>query len=231
MARYRVDLHNHMPLAGADYRGPMETTGGEVVSAALAAGIDALGVTDHFALDFFHQVHAAAAGSPLLVLPGAELRLTWRGDEVHLIATFPPETAEEAFAELLARVGFRDEHRLCPPHRVALEQDPVEAVRLADRLGAMVHVAHADRRFGSYRLMGRALLQRLVEESPVAAVELMDRDSAAELGGLVERVALIQSSDSHHIEEIGRRRTEIDATALTFEGIRDVFVRVREGRS
>ena len=220
MTSYAIDLHNHMPMPGGDYKGPMETTGADVVRAALAAGIDALGVTDHFALDFFHGVAEAATGTPLLVLPGAEMRLSWRGEEAHLVATFPEQGADESFAMLLDALGFSDAHRAGPPQQVVIEFDPVEAVAVAAGLGAMVHVGHADRRFGSYRLLGGELLPRLVTDSPVAAVEFLELTSAAELGDLADRVALIQSSDSHHTNEIGRRRTILDAPELSFEGIR-----------
>jgi PHP family Zn ribbon phosphoesterase len=226
---FAIDLHNHMPLPGADYKGPMDTTGEDVVRAALAAGIDALGVTDHFALDFFHRVHAAAEASPLLVLPGVEVRLSWRSEEAHLIATFPPESADERFAELMARLAFSDGHRALAPQHVVIESDPVEVAILADRLGAMVHVAHVDRWFGTRRLLGGELLTRIVDESPVVALEFVDLANAVELGDRVSSIALIQSSDSHDTCEIGRRRTELDAEELSFAGIRNALARARSG--
>lgn len=224
MTSYAIDLHNHMPMPGGDYRGRMDTTGQDVADAALAAGLDVLGVSDHYALGFFHRVHAAAAGTGLLVLPGAELRLSWRGEEAHLIATFEPQRAEAQFASLLDGLGFCDEHRAMRPQHVVIENDPVEVTRFVHALGGMVHVAHVDRCFGPMCLLGGGLLPRIVEESPVTALEFLDLAKAVELGELAGHVALIQSSDSHHVEEIGRRRSVIEADELTFEGVRDALV-------
>lgn len=227
MPRYSLDLHNHMPIPGGDYRGPLDTTGCDVVTAALAAGLDVLGVSDHFSLAFFDRVAAAAEATGLLVLPGAELRLRWQGEEAHLIAMFPPHAAAESFDALLEELDYGDEHRALRPHHVVLEYDPVEAVHLVHGLGGTAHVAHVDRRFGPYRLLGGELLPRMIRESPVTSVEFVDLECAAELGESSHRVALIQSSDSHHTCEIGRRRTVIEADELTFDGVMDGLVRLR----
>lgn len=229
MTSYAIDLHNHMPTPGGDYKGREDTTGDDVVEAALAAGLDVLGVTDHFALAFFHRVHASAVGTGLLVLPGTELRLSWRGEEAHLIATFEPQGADARFSSLLDALGFCDAHRAMRPQHVVIENDPVEVTRFIHELGGMVHVAHVDRCFGPMCLLGGELLSRIVTESPVTALEFLDPARAADLGELADRVAVIQSSDSHHVDEIGRRRTVIEADELSFEGVRDALA--RQGRN
>lgn len=231
MPTYAIDLHNHMPMPGGDYKGPMDTTGHDVAAAAIAAGIDVLGVTDHFALGFFHGVAAAAEGTQLLVLPGAELRLSWHGEEAHLIATFPPDRAGESVEALLDELDFGDEHRAMRPQHVVLVHDPVEVAALIHDMGGMVHVAHVDRCFGANRLLGGELLPRMLREAPLAAVEFLDLANAAELGPLSARAALIRSSDSHHTDEIGRRRSTIEADELTFEGVLDGLLRLRESQA
>lgn len=223
MAVYSIDLHNHMPVPDADYRGPMDTTGHDVVRAAIAAGVDALGVSDHFSLSFFRHVHAAAVGTGLLVLPGAEVRLSLGEDEAHLIAAFPPERAEERFAAFMDALGFVERARVARLHRVVVEFDPVEAARAISRLGGICVVAHVDRWFGEYRLLGRPLLRRLVDEAPCAALEFVEIGNAAMLGDWAAGVGLLQSSDSHHVDEIGRRATTLHARALTFEAIREAL--------
>jgi PHP family Zn ribbon phosphoesterase len=223
MAVYSIDLHNHMPVPDADYRGPMDTTGHDVVRAALAAGVDALGVSDHFSLGFFRHVHAAAAGTGLLVLPGAEVRLSLGEDEAHLIAVFPPEHAEERFSALMDALGFVEHERIDRLHRVVVEFDPVEAAKMISDLGGICVVAHVDRWFGEYRLLGRSLLCRLVEEAPCTALEFVDAGNAAVLGDWASGVSLVQSSDSHHVDEIGRRVSAIEARGLTYEAIREAL--------
>jgi len=220
MRPYTVDLHNHMPLARTDYRGPLETSGEDVVRAAVTAGIDVLGVSDHFSLDFFRRAHEAAAGLPLLVLPGVEMRLSWGEDEAHLVALFPPARAEDRFADLMSVLGIDPASLQDPLHRIVVEYDPVDAARAIEGLGGMCHVAHVDRWFGAYRLLDRPLLMRIVVDAPVVALEFLDLENAARLGELAERVACIRSSDSHHCDEIGRRSSVVEAEERSFEGIR-----------
>lgn len=227
MAAYSIDLHNHMPLDRTDYRGPLGTSGRDVARAAADAGIDVLGVTDHFSLGFFRSVHEAAADLPLLVLPGVEVRLSWVADEVHLVAIFPPDGAEAAFSGLMAELGPAAVSSVRPLHRLVIEHDPVAAVDAVEGLGGMCHVAHVDRWFGDYRLLESPLLRRIVEESPVVALEFLDLANARLLGGLEDRVACIRSSDSHHCDEIGCRRSVVDADERSFDGIRRALAGIR----
>jgi hypothetical protein len=220
MGVYAIDLHNHMPVPDADYRGSMDTTGHDVVGAALAAGIDVLGVSDHFSLGFFRHAHAAAEGTSLLVLPGAEVRLSFGEDEAHLIALFPPDDAERRFNALMRAIGFVEETRVDRLHRVVLQHDAVEAARAVADLGGMCLVAHVDRWFGDYRLLGRPLLRRLIEEAPCVALEFVDTDNAALIGEGAASVMVVQSSDSHHLAEIGRRRSRIEGSELSFGAVR-----------
>jgi hypothetical protein len=223
MTDYAIDLHNHMPVPDADYRGSLSTSGDEVVAAALAAGIDVLGVSDHFSLGFFRHAHAAAEGTSLLVLPGAEVRLSFGDDEAHLIAVFAPDDAEERFDAFMEAIGFAEHARTDPLHRVIVECDPVAAARVVSGLGGMCVVAHVDRWFGDYRLLGRPLLRRLVDEVPGLALEFVDVGNVTLLDEDLAEVPIVQSSDSHHVDEIGRRRSTVEAHELSFDGIRDAL--------
>jgi len=227
MPSYTIDLHNHMPLERTDYRGPLHTSGEDVALAAIAARIDVLGISDHFSLDFFRRVHEAAVALPLLVLPGVEVRLSWGGDEAHLVALFPPEGAEDRFAALMSALGVVVASAESGLHRIIVEHDPVAAARTIDSLGGMCHVAHVDRWFGAYRLLDRPLLRRIVSQSPIVALEFLDLENASHLEGLEDSVACIRSSDSHHCDEIGRRSSVIRADERSFEGIRRALAGAR----
>jgi hypothetical protein len=218
--RYAIDLHNHMPIPDADYRGPLDTSGHAVVAAALAAGVQALGVSDHFSLGFFRRACAAAQGMPLLVLPGTEVRLSFGADEAHLVAIFPPEEAEALFAAFMDAIGFCEDGRTGPLHRVVIECDPLRAATTIEELGGACVIAHVDRWFGDYRLLGRPLLRRIICEAPHVALEFVDVANTVLLGGEPSDVAVVQGSDSHDTREIGRRRTMIDAPALDFASVR-----------
>lgn len=231
MPTYTVDLHSHTPHVSGDYRGPASTAPADLVTAALDAGVDVLAVSDHFSVAYAEKVLAAAAderlrtGRRLTVLPGAELKVRWRDDEVHLIAIFEPEHAERRFAALQLVLGMAPGEDPAMLHRLTVEYDPVAAVRAIDALGGICHIAHADRRFGDYRLLDRPLLKRLLAEAPVAAVELIHTSNEEAVHALTSRaVCCINSSDAHSPVEMGRRRTELALSEPTFQGLKEALL-------
>ena len=229
MTAYTVDLHNHTPFVFSDYREP-KASPADLIAAAFAARIDILGVTDHYSLGWWDQMYTAAEvhssydGQRLIVLPGAELKVTWGDDEVHLVALFEPEVAVLQFAALTSWLGVASElddtQRL--PY-VKAERDPVRVVEQAREIGASCHVAHVDRRFGEYTLLGTPLFDRLLAEAPLAAVEVLSPDSAEEIRAKAPDMTFIRSSDAHSPAEIGRRTTQLDLDDATFEAIRDAL--------
>lgn len=233
MPRYTADLHNHSPLVRSDYR-DLDATPERLAEAAADAGIEVLGLTDHFAIGYVARLAAAArdlterSGRPLLVLPGCEMKVAWGDDEVHLVALLPPHSAEETFAALMADLGVAD--RLDDVDGlpfVKVERDPVEVVRLVDGLGGLCHVGHVDRRFGTYRLMGTCLLDRLLTAAPLSAVEVLEETSADILRHLAPNVTFIRSSDAHSPSDMGRRTTELEMNELSFEGLREALLGAR----
>lgn len=230
MRTYTVDLHSHSPHVSGDYRGPADTSPRDLVLAALDAGIDVLAVSDHFSVAYAEKMLAAAAdeqirsGRRLTVLPGAELKLRWREDEVHLIAIFDPERAEHRFAALQLVLGMTPGEDPATLHRVSVEHDPIEAVRAIEALGGICHIAHADRRFGDYRLLDRPLFKRLLDEAPIAAVELVHASNEEAVVALTTRpVCCVSSSDAHSPAEMGRRRSELVLREPTFAGLREAL--------
>jgi hypothetical protein len=231
MRTYSVDLHNHSPHVAGDYRGPADTVPAHLVTAALDAGVDVLAVSDHFSVSYADRVLEAASeervrtGRCLTVLPGAELKIRWRDDEVHLIAIFAPKRAEHRFAALQLVLGVAPGGDPTSLHRLVVEHDPVSVARTIDALGGICHIAHADRRFGDYRLLDRPLLKRLLDEAPIAAVELVHSTNDERVHALAGRpVCCIGSSDAHSPAEMGRRQTDLVLSAPTFEGLRDALV-------
>jgi PHP family Zn ribbon phosphoesterase len=231
MRTYTVDLHSHSPHVSGDYRGPADTAPAHLVTAALEAGIDVLAVSDHFSVTYAEKVLEAArderlrSGRRLTVLPGAELKLRWRDDEVHLIAVFAPERAESGFAALQLVLGMTPGEDPSMLHRVTVEHDPVSAARAIEALGGIGHVAHADRRFGDYRLLDRPLMKRLLDEAPISAVELIYSTNEEKVRALSSRpVCCISSSDAHSPAEMGRRRTELALSEPTFAGLKAALV-------
>jgi predicted metal-dependent phosphoesterase TrpH len=233
MARFTVDLHNHTPLIPSDYRGDLATTPRQIVERALELGIDVWGIADHWSLDYGALVVAAAAavaaetGRALLVLPGAELRIRHEGEETHLVCLFPPDSALERFDALLATLGLRAP--VAPLEELpyfAHDRDPREVARLVHEAGGLCHAGHVDRSFGDYRFIDSELVHHLAECEHVSAIEMIDYESRWRFrDGLA--IAHISSSDSHSLEEIGRRTATLEMPELSFEGLRAAF---REAR-
>jgi PHP family Zn ribbon phosphoesterase len=216
MALTDLDLHIHTPYVPADYRGPLDTTPRTLVETALAAGLSVIAVTDHCTVDFVHHVseaaelHAAETGEGLLVLPGAEIKARWGMDEAHLVVLFPPDSYRVCFADLAHRLGIdgrviRTEE--LPAVKVAAHPRTV-AEHVAE-LGGISHIAHADRYFGSYRLLDAPLFDELTACSAIAAVDLVDLTNAAQVRRRANGALVISSSDAHSPAEIGRRRTTL----------------------
>lgn len=227
MEYYRIDLHNHSPFIASDYRGHAETSAADIARAAQLAGLDVLGISDHFAIDYFKAVVDAAealsavGGPKLLVVAGSELKITWSGEEVHLITLFPPDSAAARFEELMDFLDFPKAERiveLLP--RVVIEFDPVRVVERVALLGGMAFVAHIDRYFGDYCLMNRPIVEHLVQDAPVSAIEVVDKASREVLRARTNGVRYIQSSDSHSVNEIGRRYSELAMEDLSFESLK-----------
>jgi PHP family Zn ribbon phosphoesterase len=225
MARFTVDLHNHTPLIPSDYRGDLSTTPRQIVERALELGIDVWGIADHWSLDYGACVVAAAAevaaetGRMLLVVPGAELRIRHEDEETHLVALFPAEGAAERFDVLLASLGLRAP--VAPLEELpyfAIERDPCEVARLVHEAGGLCHLGHVDRSFGDYRFIDSELVHHLAECEHVSAIELIDHSSRRHFrDGLA--IAHIASSDSHSLEEMGRRTATLEMPELSFTGL------------
>ncbi len=231
MPAFTADLHNHTPHISSDYRGSSDTTPRQIVEAALDAGIDVYAVTDHFSCGFVpglilaaEQV-AAETGRSLFVVPGTELRVRFGDDEAHITALFPQQGYATATTALFGMLGFSDE--LLSPHELpyaTIERDPVRVARIIDSLGGIAVVAHADRVFGDYRLVDSPLFERLLAEDTVLAVDMLHaRDGEYRLAAC--DVSLIGCSDSHCLEEIGRRRTLLAMPELSFDALRRALAR------
>lgn len=225
MPAFVADLHNHTP-ASADHHQRGEVTPRDIVTSALDAGLDVYAATDHVDWSLSADLIEAAerfaheSGRRLFVVPGTELRMSYRGDEAHIVALFDIDRYESRFRALLAILGMTaalpGEHDL--PF-FTFEHDPVEACRAIDALGGIAVVAHADRPFGAYRLIDTPLFERLLAEPAVSAIDLVDPDtSCGRLDG--SRKALITCSDSHSCHGIGARRTTLEMEGLSFEALR-----------
>ncbi len=228
-----VDLHNHTPLIPNDYRGDAATTPRAIVERALAVGIDVFGATDHFSVLWTPLLLAAAeevaaeTGRRLLVVPGSEIKVRHAGEETHLVALFSPHTYVRDFAALMDGLGLPRMPAPIPELPLLwVDEDPLEVAALIDGLGGICMIGHVDRTFGDYRFIDSELVHELVECEHVHAIELIDHSTRCRFrDGLA--IAHVCSSDSHSLDEMGRRTSSIDLDEVSFEGLRQALLSSR----
>jgi len=91
-----LELHSHTTFSDGTL------TPGDLVDAAIKAGVKALAITDHDTLAGWDQA-IQAAGSTLEIVPGVELSTVEHGKSLHILGFYPRrETLEPALEERIA---------------------------------------------------------------------------------------------------------------------------------
>jgi predicted metal-dependent phosphoesterase TrpH len=78
----RADLHIHTTHSDGNY------TPAQVIDLARRSGLSAVAITDHDTLAGFAEARAAAEGTPVEVIPAAEITCEYGGKDLHLLAYF-----------------------------------------------------------------------------------------------------------------------------------------------
>ncbi|MBN2573746.1 MAG: PHP domain-containing protein [Deltaproteobacteria bacterium] len=214
--RLQADLHVHTCLSPcADVKmSPLA-----VLRRARAVGLDILGISDHNAAENVPAALEAACRYGLRVLPGMEVT---SAEEVHVLALFDAygavhELQEEVYRHLPGRndeetfgmqviANADDEVLGFNPHLLigATTLGLGEVVQAIHGLGGLAVAAHFDRE--SYSLTSQ--LGFVPDDLDLDALEISPRISIEEaVRAYAPRLPLIQSSDAHREEEIGRGRT------------------------
>ncbi len=220
-----IDLHVHTP-ASQDVQ--VETYGGteprQVVEAAIAAGLDAIAITDHNTVGWCNAMAEAAQGTALVVLPGVEISTA----EGHLLAIWEEGTSTELMEDVLVELGIRraDHGKLDIATRIGF----AEAAETVFESGGLAIAAHVERNKGLLKLQVAAHVNRTLLNPALAAVEVVDLaeiDSIRARLGRRRDLACIRSSDVtlpgesvHVLAGIGNRRTWIKASRPDLCGLR-----------
>jgi PHP family Zn ribbon phosphoesterase len=236
-ARYwMIDLHTHTPASldvSRDRYGA--TTPEEFVAAAIAAGLDAIAVTDHNTTEWCDSVRASAADQALLVLPGVEISTS----EGHLLAIFDEDMPGSRIDEILVLAGIRSEDR--GRLDIATEKGIAEVAHLVCDSGGLAIAAHVDAPRGLLELQVAAHVKRLLCDPSLAALEVVDLASCEGIQRRVRgdrQLSFVRGSDAttagvsgHRVAGLGSRRTWIKSGRPDLVGIahalRDPSLRVR----
>ena len=77
-----IDLHAHSTASDGTY------TPAQLVAYALEKGLSALALTDHDTVDGVAEALAAAKGTPIEIIPGAEFSSSYYGRDIHIVCMF-----------------------------------------------------------------------------------------------------------------------------------------------
>ncbi|MHB1005252.1 MAG: PHP domain-containing protein [Chloroflexota bacterium] len=241
MHLYRADLHVHSVLSPCadDLMFP-----GAVVAAARDRGVILLGLTDHNSAENVAAFVAAGERAGVVVLPGIEV--TTR-EEVHVVTLFQDVASALAWqSTLYAHLpSLPNNERLFGTQFVVGPGDEVlginnrllltaadlglaEVAATVHRLGGLAIPAHVDR--PAFGLLGQ--LGFLPPDLDVVAVEvsrLVDPRQAAALYPSLAGRTVVQSSDAHHLDDVGKVGTNFWLEAPTLHELR-LALAGREGR-
>jgi len=233
----KVDLHVHTPKSDCFIEPGV--TPEDIVSQALAVGLEAIAITDHNSAAWVDDVKAAATGTGLTVFPGVEITVQ---PGIHVVALFPEDRTGAHVTDLLSALKIGTDQRGNPEALVTEYgvQKVVDIIR--NDYGALPVLAHIDAPAGAWYALERQTRIQLWQEAPYAAVEITGVHLPDAVGNdpYTRVPAFYWASDNPHPEEptkhshrgIGARYScfKLD-DPITWEGLRQCFedpqVRIR----
>lgn len=218
----KADFHIHTPDSLCF--GDSSVTAEQLVDAALAAGLEAIAVTDHNTFEGVDRIRDAGRRSGLAVFPGVELST----DSGHVLALFDPEDAVARLEMLLDAVGVGPDGR---GDGASFVKDGMEDVfRKIVEWDGMAIAAHIERwPTGFLQTKERAKVKARIHGSRyLSALEITQPQNktlwnSGEMKGFSKSYACIQGSDAHALAHIGRRPTYLRLPSLDLKGLRLVF--------
>jgi AAA domain/AAA domain, putative AbiEii toxin, Type IV TA system/PHP domain len=220
---WAVDLHLHTP-GSADAKDEDFGTAEDIVKTALAAGLNAIAVTDHNMVAWCGAVAAAAKGTDLVVLPGFELS-TQQG---HLLGIWEEGTTSSELEDVLIRLGIERAH--LGDLNVVAAKGMAECAAEIHAKGGIAIAAHIDKERGILTQPVQSHVNQLLCDPRITAFEYVLQETPTKVTnkvGATRQPPLVQSSDAydarlsrHAASGIGIRRTWIKAARPDLCGLR-----------
>ncbi|MEJ2183730.1 MAG: PHP domain-containing protein [Nitrospirota bacterium] len=236
MRTYAADLHIHTCLSPC---AELDMTPRRIVEEAARKGLDIIAVTDHNSAENAGAAVRAGERAGLAVLPAMEIT---SGEEAHVLGFFPSVQAalrvqEAVYASLPRGAADGRDWQV-----VVNESDEVESfnrrllfgatafglkelVALIRREGGLAVASHVDR--GAFSVSSQ--MGFVPEDLRFDAVEVLEHERADQVLLFHPGVTRLMSSDAHHVEEVGRRRSFFTLGGACFEEIA-LALRGAEGR-
>jgi predicted metal-dependent phosphoesterase TrpH len=219
----KADLHVHTPRSLCYREASIRPD--QIVDAALSAGLDILGITDHNSFEGIDDVRDVACEKGLLVFPGVEL--STRGG--HVIALFDADARTSDLRDFIGAIGLSEP---------AWGDASIMAVSSLEEVFQKVHewggisiAAHIERwpsGFLETSLPRREKL-RIHANRYLSALEITVSQNktlwnAGQVRDYPRKLACVQGSDAHAPDEIGRRPVYIRMEGASLRGLRTAFV-------
>jgi len=218
----KVDLHIHTPESKC-YSNP-QTTPAQIVDAALAAGLEAIAITDHNTVHGVDSVRELGEEKGLAVFPGVEL--SPRGG--HVLALFDRETSSNLLEDFLDDVGVSAVGK--GDATIPISDWIEDAFQKIEGWGGIAIAAHIERWPTGFLETNehRRVKMRIHSNPHPSALEITQPQNkglwnSGQVSGYPKKYACIQGSDAHSLEEIGRRATYLKLPSLDLEGLRLAF--------
>jgi PHP family Zn ribbon phosphoesterase len=218
----KVDFHIHTPESKC--YSDLLTTPQQIVDASLAAGLDAIAITDHNTFKGVDAVSKLGQGKGLVVFPGIELST----EHGHFLALFDPETSTSQLDDFLDYVGGSEAGR--GDGTVPVSDGIKDVLRKIDERGGIAIAAHIERWPTGFlqTTKSRRSKMRIHGNEYLTALEITQPQSkglwnTGQVRDYPKRYACIQGSDAHALDEIGRRPTYMKLPSLDLRGLRLAF--------
>ena len=219
----QVDLHVHTPKSMC--YSDQSVTPEQIVDAALAAGLNAIAITDHNTVEAVDDIRQIARTKGLFIFPGIEL--STRGG--HFLTIFELDTPVEKLRDFLDYVGVAREGW---GDAATMAGGGIEEIlpRIEER-GGIAIAAHIDRWPSGFLETNepRRVKMRIHGNKHLSALEITVSQNRkvwkdGQRRGYPKKYACIQSSDAHALDEIGRRPVYIQMEQVSLEALRSAFL-------
>lgn len=223
----RIDFHIHSCLSPC---ASLEMSPYAIVARAQEVGLDCIAVSDHCCAENLPAFHEACREAGMPCLYGIEVTTS---EEVHVLSLFDELQPALDFGRMIyaSLQDFpNDPERFGDQPIVTVDGDIIDfvdklligatdisffdLVPMTLKAGALCIPAHIDRAyFGALPQLG------FLPDLPYSAVEVIARTVPAEAGNW----PVIRFSDSHELDQIGFRFTEISASDFSVPVLREAF--------
>ena len=218
----KLDLHIHTPHSSC--YSDMSVKPEQIVEAAVASGLDAIGITDHNSVAGVEDIRRIAERKNLIVFPGIEL--TTKGG--HFLAIFEVDTAITKLEKLLDELGIARENRGDGTQQINVETE--EIFKKVTYLGSVLIAAHIERwPSGFLETKESRTVKMSIHASPyLSALEItvaqnQEQWNNGEMRGYPKKYACIQGSDAHAPDEIGRRPILFRVNKISLDALKQTF--------